>query len=876
MPVVWEVKQLQDIVTPGNPLYNEKAALAKTIQRDGKSWGFAPADTSRLAHSNDNMTCFSCHLSWTPSCFGCHLKMTANQKRDMLHNEGEELRNSVSYNFQTLRDDVFLLGRDGTVTGKRVAPVRSACAVLVSSQNALREWIYSAQQTVSQEGYSGQAFSSHFPHTVRTKETKDCVDCHLSENNDNNAYMAMALMEGTNFYNWIGRFVYTALGEEGFGAIVATERDEPQAVIGSTLHKISYPAAYKRHEKNHGELDEFYEHPGNDIGNGLLPGGAKVDVLSVQLRGEYLYAATGAGGFRIYDVANIDQKGFSERVTTAPFSPLGQRFYVKSRYATWLASPSTLAVDPTRNKRPENEEAENRDDKQPIPLVYAFLYGTDKYEGLVVIGNPLTDKKNGPGVATLLDGDPNNNFIRRALAFNPNGALTGANHITVAGRYAYITADKGLAIVDLDNPLEPRLVQQIGEPYLNNPRRVELQFRYAFVCDADGVKVIDVTDPTKAKAVPGAAVKIVEANAIYPVRTYAYVAAGKQGLAIIDIENPEKPKIDQVYDAGGKINDCRDVKVGMTNVSLFAYLADGHNGLRIVQLTSDETPGHYGFSPRPTPSLIATHRTHSPALAVSEGIDRDRAIDESGNQLTVFGRRGARPFNLREVQGMFMRNGQIYRVPDLRNGVAGEERIRQFFGQPGRPEITSDSPLERAAKWLMLGAIGVVLYRSRRRDSVKKPPPKGLLLVLASLLGLALSSAVLGQPVGAAKIIKLDVYGKRGVVSFSHTTHEKVTNPDLNAPFKANNSATCAGCHHTVSARGVRQLWKCADCHRGDGDEKNPKNRDFDEVMAKRAFHDMCIDCHRSTNLAKANQKAPVSCGGCHEPHTAGAVASNE
>ena len=34
------------------------------------------------------------------------------------------------------------------------------------------------------------------------------------------------------------------------------------------------------------------------------------EVLSIQLRGEYLYAANGRGGFRAYDVANIDNKGF--------------------------------------------------------------------------------------------------------------------------------------------------------------------------------------------------------------------------------------------------------------------------------------------------------------------------------------------------------------------------------------------------------------------------------------------------------------------------------------------------------------------------------------------------------------------------------------
>jgi len=196
--------------------------------------------------------------------------MKANQERPMLHNEGEEeLRNWTSYNFQTLRDDVFLLGRDGTVTGRRYAPVRSACAVLVSSQNQNREWIYSQQQTVSEEGYSGQAFSSHFPHSVRTKETKSCDDCHLSNKGDNNAWMAMTLMQGTQFYNFMYRFVYTALGHDGFEATVVTERDEPQAVIGSNLHKLAFPEEYKRHKDDHDELKEAYEHPGNDISRWL-------------------------------------------------------------------------------------------------------------------------------------------------------------------------------------------------------------------------------------------------------------------------------------------------------------------------------------------------------------------------------------------------------------------------------------------------------------------------------------------------------------------------------------------------------------------------------------------------------------------------------
>jgi hypothetical protein len=495
-------------------------------------------------------------------------------------------------------------------------------------------------------------------------------------------------MQGTNFYNFLGRFVYTATGDKGFEAVVVSERSEPQAVIGSYLHKLAYPQEYKKHKERHEELTEVYEHPGNDILRGINPlARAKTEVLSLQLRGEYLYAAAGRGGLRVYDVANIDQKGFSERITTAPFSPLGQRFYVKTKYATAVASPSTLAVDPTaslpdslfpkkyRIHRPENEEAIYRDDKQPIHPLYAFLYVTDRYEGLITVN-----------AATLLDGDPRNNFLKRTLTWNPNGVLNGASNITIAGTHAYITCDRGLVIVDINDPFKPRVAAVVGAPHIKGARAVQVQFRYAFVCDAEGVKIVDVTEADKPRVVKS--VPLEDARAIYTVRTYAYVAGGKQGLVILDIENPEEARVDQVYTAGGKINDARDVKVGMTNVSLFAYVADGHNGLRVIQLTSPETtPTIMGFSPRPQPELIATKHTHGPALAVSEGIDRDRAIDESGNQLSVFGRRGARPLNLAEMRRMFIKDGKVYRVPEIRDRDTKQTKdIREWFGLPRRKD----------------------------------------------------------------------------------------------------------------------------------------------------------------------------------------------
>lgn len=661
----WEVTQVLDTITPGNPHYSEKSRLAKTLRTDGETWGDVPPSDAELAHPRTAMTCFACHSSWTPNCFGCHLQMTANNRRRMLHNEGSVSRNWTTYNFQVLRDDAYMLAVDGTVTGHRVAPARSSCAILVSSQNANRDWLYYTQQTVSAPGSSGQAFSTFVPHTVRSTETKRCTDCHASQAGDNNAWMAQVLLLGTNFLNYQGRYVYVAEGDKGFAAVAVAEHDDPDTVYGSDFQSLAYPEDYRKFVADGRKLATAYHHEGKSV-------------LSVQMRGEYVYAAMGKGGFRVYDIANVDNKGFSEKMVTAPVSPLGQRLYVKTRFATDVATPTTLAVDPTRTQFSENQE-------QPIHLLYGFLYVTDKYEGLIVVGNPNLKGK-APGVSTLLNGNPEDNFLRRAVTFNPNGILNGARRIAIAGTYAYILCDRGLVVVDLDNPLAPRVAAQIGAPELNQPRGIAIQFRYGFIVDRDGMKVLDVTDLDHPRLVTGAMVSLRDSRNIYVARTYAYIAAGGHGMAVVNVTKPEHPALDQIFTAGGAMNDVNDVKLGATAASIFAYVADGKNGMRVVQLIAPENdPKFEGFSPRPILKLVATYRTAAPALAISKGIDRDRAVDESGNQIAVFGRRGARPFNFEEMRRMYMRDGKVYTVAD---------------GPPGKPQEDSPSVAARAERWI--------------------------------------------------------------------------------------------------------------------------------------------------------------------------------
>lgn len=664
--VRWEVVQTKDTVTPGHPRYNEKSHLAKTVRvEDGKMvWGDRPAGGDKcLAHDTSNMSCIACHSSWNPSCYGCHLPQRANAKMPQLHADGEVTRNYTPYNFQTLRDDIYMLARDGDVTGNRIGPSRSSCAIHVGSYNANREGIYVQQQTISGEGFSGIAFSTNVPHTVRGKgATKMCTDCHISKENDNNAWMAQLMMHGTNWLNFVGKYCWVAGGESGLHAVTVTETPEPQAVIGSSLHAQAFPEDYKKHVARKGELEHAQEHPGLDILDKMKkPLRAKAEILSVQNRGEYLLAACGEGGVRMFDIAFIDDKAFAERITTAPVSPLGQKFYVPTKYATCVVAPTTIAPDPTRKHLPENKEGK-------VAGMYAYVYATDKYEGLILIQ-----------IATMIDGNPLNNFLKREVTFNPDNILCGAKSVTIVGQYAYVCCDAGLVVVDISDAKKLKVTAVVGGESVHKPKAVQVQFRYAYVVDEDGIKVLDATDLAAPK--PVSKIRLEGCHNIYLARTYAYVAAGKKGLVILDITKPDAPKLDQIFDAGGCLNDTRDVKLGITYVSQFAYIADGKNGLRVVQLTSPDTPGNDGFAVRPTPKLIATRHLpeEGPALAIAKGVDRDRAVDESGNQLAVFGRVGARPLNLEEQRKLYLRDGKPWTVTNDPNDAS-----RYIYNGPPR------------------------------------------------------------------------------------------------------------------------------------------------------------------------------------------------
>ncbi len=621
----WKVSLIKDAVNPKSNHYNPKAAKAKTMSRntETKEWG-AEVAKEDWAHSYDDMECYACHTSWTTSCGGCHLPIEANAKTEKHHFEGGATRNFATYNPQVARDQIYMLGKRETAKGGKYAPVRSTSALVLSSTNANREKIYMQQPPVAASGHSSQAFNPHFPHTTRKTETKTCNDCHLSESNDNNAIMAQLLMYGTKFIDFIGHYAWVG-GEGHITGVEVTEWQEPQAVIGSYLQKYAYPDFFKNHQENEQVLKQGHAHKSGAVN-------------CLQMRAEYLYVAEGKKGVQVYDVASIANKGFSQRIITAPASPLGHDAHLKTTNATCIVLPTTQPIHPDRNK---GELMRKTNEEQPFHPIYNYALVTDSTEGLILFD-----------VNTFSDGDPLNNNISRAATWNDKGVLNGAKYMVLGGYYAYIVTNDAVVTLDLNNPLQPQLVNRI---VLNKPQAVQLQFRYLFVTDADGLKTIDVTNQNKPKLIENSTVALNSARKFHLARTFAYVANGKEGMAIIDIKNPEKMFLVQMYNAKGKIVNSHDITVSSTNASLFAYIADGEDGMKIVQLTSPELqPKFYGFSPKPNPLLIASYPTKTPAYSLSRGLERDRGVDETGGQMAVFGRVGSRPLNLEEMRRMYL------------------------------------------------------------------------------------------------------------------------------------------------------------------------------------------------------------------------------
>ena len=118
---------------------------------------------------------------------------------------------------------------------------------------------------------------------------------------------------------------------------------------------------------------------------------------------------------------------------------------------------------------------------------------------------------------------------------------------------------QGLVVVDIDEPLQPRIARRSRSPPASSRPHaaIAVQFRYAFVADRRR-PARRSTSPIPPSRASRPALPIADARSVYVARTYAYVAAGEQGVVIVDVERPEKPRIDQIFIDGPEGRERRE------------------------------------------------------------------------------------------------------------------------------------------------------------------------------------------------------------------------------------------------------------------------------------------------------------------------------
>ena len=158
-----------------------------------------------------------------------------------------------------------------------------------------------------------------------------------------------------------------------------------------------------------------------------------------------------------------------------------------------------------------------------------------------------------------------------------------------------------------------RAVQVIA---FNHPRAIAIQFRYGFLVNDDGLKVIDLTEPERARLVEGASVPLRDARDVYVARTYAYVADGKDGVAIVDVKNLEKPRLDRHFNAEGKLNAATPRKAE-TALGLFERYVDTSDLLRRVSAPSSDRLTPMMFEHK----LLETARSDKRRVVLPEGTE---------------------------------------------------------------------------------------------------------------------------------------------------------------------------------------------------------------------------------------------------------------
>ena len=240
----------------------------------------------------------------------------------------------------------------------------------------------------------------------------------------------------------------------------------------------------------------------------------------LQLRGEYHVrrrrARAASAPMTSPSIAN---KGVSEKIITAPFSPLGQDTHVadEERHLHGAADqPADRARCATRRR------CATMNQEQAFHPIYHYAVDHRRR------GRPDPGQRRHPGRRRAAQQLPE---ARADLEPGRRAERRAAHH---AGRPLRLYRRRRRAGGGRSRRSAEAAARR-DACRCRDARASALQFRYLWVTDAAGWKWSTSPGSTSRVPVAGATVPLADARRVYVARTYAYVAAKQDGLVIVDV-----------------------------------------------------------------------------------------------------------------------------------------------------------------------------------------------------------------------------------------------------------------------------------------------------------------------------------------------------
>jgi len=157
---------------------------------------------------------------------------------------------------------------------------------------------------------------------------------------------------------------------------------------------------------------------------------------------------------------------------------------------------------------------------------------------------------------------------------------TKAYDAKIDGDHAYCAFLNGLVILDISNKLKPVFISRL---FLGGGFGIDLKHNFAFIAAGKkGLKIVDISN-VNAPSLIGFFDTQGEAKEIAVKGDHAYVADGSSGLQIIDISEPSAPSIVGSLEMSGFAN-------GITIKGNYAYVSDEISGLKKIDISHPSSP----------------------------------------------------------------------------------------------------------------------------------------------------------------------------------------------------------------------------------------------------------------------------------------------